>query len=72
MRRDRQLTDHVVLRRPVRIREPARDAGDDGQGPQVDEDVPRVAEDEWIVRAQAVLGGDLDGGPDRALAHPNP
>ena len=69
---DRQLADHVVLGRPFRVRPPARDARNERQRPQVDEHVPGVAEDDRVVAAQAVLRRHLDGGPDRALAHPNP
>ena len=72
MRGNRQLPDHVVLGRALRIRPPARDAGDERQRPQVDEQVPRVAEDDRVVAPQPVLRRHLDGRSDRALAHPNP
>ena len=69
---NRQLADHVLLRRPLRIRPPVRDTRDDRERPQVDEDVPGVAENDRVVAAQPVLARHLDGCPDGALAHPNP
>jgi hypothetical protein len=51
MRRDRKLADHVVFRRPIRIRPPARHPRNDPQRTKVDEDMPRVAQHNRIVAA---------------------
>jgi hypothetical protein len=72
MRPNRQLADYVVLVRPFGVGQPARDAGDDRQGSQVDEDVPRVAQDDRVVATQAVLRRHLDRRTYGALGHPNP
>ena len=55
VRPDHQLDDDVVLERPLGIRPSARDARDDRQWPEVDEHMPRVAEHDGVVAAQAVL-----------------
>ncbi len=72
VRGDRQLPDHVLLRRPFGIWAAARDSSDERKRTEMDEDVPRVAKDDRIVRAKAVLGRDRHRRCDGAFAHPKP
>ena len=72
LRADRELDDHTVLGRPFRIRSAAGDASDEGERPYVDEDVPRVAEDDRAIAVQPVRRRHLDRSSDGTLAHPNP
>ena len=67
MTRHRKLARHALGIEPVRKREVDRDAGDDGERPQVDEHVPGLAHDRGLGGMQTRVARHGDGRGDRRL-----